>query len=414
MIEAVKLRQSHPELLEAARKKLAYWKIPQAQIEVIEKEGSIQENFDLRADVSGVVTQRHVTVGDHLMQGGSLFEVVNLNQVWVLFDAYEEDLGKVKVGDKITFSTPALPDRSFQTTLTFINPVINPQTRVATLRGEVSNASGTLKPEMFVKGTLQSPRQAQQTLLVPKSAVLWTGKRSVVYVQVPGSAIPSFRFVEVSLGESLGDSYAVESGLSPGDEVVVQGSFAIDAAAQLNNQRSMMNRLINLSEDSSQPADSPIRIKGIQTEVDSVISSYLSLKDVLVQSDSLSAQQLANHMLMQLEQINQHLLTHLSGRDKEIALLVQISQQVDTIAQSPTLALQRDHFIPLSDNLIEWVKMIGPGSSPLYIQHCPMAQNYEGADWLSLEKEIRNPYFGDMMLTCGSVTGEIEPAYSDE
>ena len=110
------------------------------------------------------------------------------------------------------------------------------------IRTEINNRGGILKPEMFVQGKLQKKASHKSQLSVPKSAVLWTGVRSVVYVKVPDMDIPSFQFREVELGERLGDSYQVSSGLETGEEVVTYGSFTIDAAAQLNNQVSMMNK----------------------------------------------------------------------------------------------------------------------------------------------------------------------------
>ena len=249
-LEALKLKDTYPELLEAARTKIEAWKMPEELLQTLEEEEKIQETVDVYADVSGVVTGRKVAVGDYVKQGESLFEVVNLTRVWVLFDAYEEDLVNVRVGDKVAFTTAALPGQTFTTRITFIDPVINPQTRVASLRGEVRNFAGKLKPEMFVNGKLQARPSGSEQLLVPKSAVLWTGERSVVYVKVPDMPVPTFRYREVNLGERVGDSYQVHEGLDVGDEVVTYGSFTLDAAAQLNNKASMMNQWVKVEASS--------------------------------------------------------------------------------------------------------------------------------------------------------------------
>ncbi|MDF1866139.1 MAG: efflux RND transporter periplasmic adaptor subunit, partial [Saprospiraceae bacterium] len=154
LLEALKLKDVNPNLVEATRNKLRFWKISKETIDAIEQKETIQETFTLYADESGIVTKRRVAVGDYLRQGEPLFDLMNLRKVWVLFDAYEEDLATIKMGNRIEFTTPALPNKTFKTRITFIDPIINPKTRIASLRTEVSNTNGLLKPEMLVYGTL--------------------------------------------------------------------------------------------------------------------------------------------------------------------------------------------------------------------------------------------------------------------
>ncbi|MCI5083228.1 MAG: efflux RND transporter periplasmic adaptor subunit, partial [Saprospiraceae bacterium] len=194
LLEALKLKDLNPDLIEAARNKLRYWKIGESAIQQIEQEGKIQENFTVYADESGIVTNRRVSVGDYVKQGEPLFDLMNLRKVWVLFDAYEEDLSSISIGDKIEFTTPSIPNKTFNTTVTFIDPIINANTRVASIRTEVNNSRGTLKPEMLVYGTLQKKSGSSSQITVPKSAVMWTGQRSVVYIKVPDANVPSFEF----------------------------------------------------------------------------------------------------------------------------------------------------------------------------------------------------------------------------
>ncbi|MGE5350264.1 MAG: cation transporter, partial [Actinomycetota bacterium] len=120
--------------------------------------------------------------------------------------------------------------------------VIDPVTRVAKVRVETGNSSGRLKPEMFVTGIVSTTLpEFSNNLVIPKSAVLWTGKRSIVYVRQPGIDEPVFRMREIELGPALGDSYVVVSGLAEGEEIVTNGTFSVDAAAQLAGKPSMMN-----------------------------------------------------------------------------------------------------------------------------------------------------------------------------
>jgi len=248
LIEANKVKDVQPALFEATKNKLKYWKVTDKQIDEILAENKVKEYFNIYADHSGVVTKRKVSVGDHLMEGGVLFEIQNLNKLWVVFDVYETDLLRIKKGDVVTFTTPSVPNKEFTAGISFIDPVINPKTRVGSARVEITNSNHQLMPEMFVNGelTLKSEKSSStaQVLTVPKTAVLWTGERSVVYVKLPDTEIPSYEYREVSIGESVGKNFVVLAGLKSGEEVVTNGAFVIDASAQLNNQASMMNRSV--------------------------------------------------------------------------------------------------------------------------------------------------------------------------
>jgi Cu(I)/Ag(I) efflux system membrane fusion protein len=161
----------------------------------------------------------------------------------VLFDAYESDLPFLNVGNTVSFSLQALPDKDFNSTIRFIDPVIDPVSRVAKVRVEVDNSGGKLKPEMFATGIVKANLNAyKDKLVIPRSAVLWTGKRSVVYVKQPDSDELHFRMREIETGPMLGNSYVVISGLEEGEEIVSDGTFSVDAAAQLEGKPSMMNQ----------------------------------------------------------------------------------------------------------------------------------------------------------------------------
>ena len=161
----------------------------------------------------------------------------------MLFDAYESDLPFLKVGSNISFSLQALPGKNFNASIRFIDPVIDPVNRVAKVRVEVGNSGGKLKPEMFATGVVKaSLNEYKDKLVIPRSAVLWTGKRSIVYIKQPKTKNIKFKMREIELGPMLGNSYVVLNGLAEGEEIVTDGTFSVDAAAQLAGKPSMMNR----------------------------------------------------------------------------------------------------------------------------------------------------------------------------
>ena len=241
LFEAYKVRESQSNLYKATRSKLKNWKLTEEQIDGIIKSGSIREDFPILSDLTGVVLTKRVNLGDHIKEGSSLFEVANLSKVWVLFDVYETDMVWVKLGDQIEFSIQSIPGEKFEGKINFIDPVINPKTRVVNARVLMNNPDLRLKPEMFVQGILKSQLEDKdESIVIPKSAVMWTGERSVVYIK-PEHAGNSFMMKEVLLGPSLGKSYIILDGLEEGDEIATNGTFSIDAAAQLAGKPSMMN-----------------------------------------------------------------------------------------------------------------------------------------------------------------------------
>jgi membrane fusion protein, copper/silver efflux system len=242
LLETAKTKQLQPELYEASKEKLLQWKLTDNQITKIESSGIVQNNFEVLSNTSGTVTARRVNTGDHVSEGTILLDVADLSKVWIMFDAYESDLQFLNVGEKLTFTLQALPGTNFSGNIIFIDPVIDPVTRVAKVRVETDNHSGKLKPEMFATGIVTSKLgEYRDNVVIPKSAVLWTGKRSVVYVKQAGSEEPVFKLREVELGPMLGESYVITNGLSEGEEIVTSGTFSVDAAAQLEGKPSMMN-----------------------------------------------------------------------------------------------------------------------------------------------------------------------------
>jgi len=246
LLEAARTKQSQPEIYEAAKEKLHQWELTDSQIINIENSGKVQDDFEVISNTSGIVIARRVNNGDHISQGTVLYDIADLSKVWVMFDAYESDLPFLRTGDKLTFTVQALPGINYSGEVIFIDPVLDPVSRVAKVRVEINNTAGNLKPEMFATGIVKADlEEYSNKLVIPRSAVLWTGKRSIVYVKQSGTDEPVFKIREVELGPMLGTSYVIISGLSDGEEVVTQGTFNVDAAAQLEGKPSMMNHAVH-------------------------------------------------------------------------------------------------------------------------------------------------------------------------
>ncbi|CAH0999206.1 hypothetical protein LEM8419_00503 [Neolewinella maritima] len=414
LLEAGKLAALSPELLTAARNKLRNFKISEEQIAEVERSGEVITNFPVYAERRGTVLEVRARVGDYVMAGGSLYTLTNLSQLWALFDAYEGDLAQVRVGDRVSFTVASLPERTYTARVAFIDPLVDPQTRTASIRAEVDNRSGRLKPQMFIRGSIapsagaRSLRQssADEALAVPKSAVLWTGERSVVYVEVPDAAVPTYQFREVTVGPAAGNTYPVLSGLTAGERVVTNGTFQLDAAAQLNNQFSMMNRDVIVRGRESEEVTALVLPNyrdeapaAFREQLAAVAAAYLPLKDRLVASQTASPDILQD-LRTAISAVDMSLVdgaAHRYWMEQSDALTTHLGG----VAGAESVTEQRVQFGFLSQALINTLTAFG-ATDTLYVQHCPMAFDGAGGNWLSDELPIRNPFYGDAMLTCGS------------
>ncbi|MEY4134555.1 MAG: hypothetical protein RL386_905 [Bacteroidota bacterium] len=409
LLEAIRLQGPRSELAEAARNKIRAWKLPEDFIREVEGNGKIQRESLLRADRSGYVTARNVTVGDYVEEGMPVLELMDLQKVWAVLEAYEADLPEVRIGTRVEITTPAAPGRVFPATVTFIDPLLNAASRTVAVRADLQNSQGIFKPEMLVEAVVQGGSGPNpKGLIIPRTAVLWTGKRSVVYVKLPDASVPSFEFREVELGAASDDGYQVRSGLEPGEYVVVEGAFVIDAAAQLKNQSSMMHRLVSASmaEEISGPDLRQLMAPRFNKQWGRVVQEYLAVKDALVATDRGAAGRSA---VMLLEALN-----GLEYQEQPWALRQFVQNYVGplkaaarAVAAAKYVEAQRQQFLYLSERMIRCVRAMGSGGGTLYVQHCPMAFNDSGGDWVSAERPVLNPYFGDEMLRCGIVKDSL-------
>lgn len=401
LITAASLKESQPSLYKAVRNKLKLWKLSEAQINSIEESGKVKENFPIYATVSGTVSEKMAAEGDYVKQGQPIVKVSNLNSVWAEFDAYENQISEFKKGQKISVTTNAYPNKEFDATVSFIDPVLNTQTRTVTVRANLKNSDGMLKPGMFVTGKVEGTTvNTESNLTIPASAVMWTGERSLVYIKTNANE-PVFEMREVTLGNRNGDMFTVTSGLKNGDEIVTNGTFTVDAAAQLQGKKSMMNQ--STEEEKEMMAMEMSLSTSFQEQFVKALPSYLELKDALVASNAEKVSDFAKVSSEKMKVISQKdldkmLKTHLS---KSIEML-------DAIASNSNLENQRSHFVILNENLVAIAMNLESIDNPLYVQKCPMANKNKGAVWLSTEEEIRNPYYGDAMLTCGSVIDSLK------
>ena len=313
------------------------------------------ENFPVYANVTGIVSEIMVEEGDYIKTGSPLVKVANLNSVWAIFDAYENQLSLFKEGQTLDVSTNSYPNETFTAKVSFVAPLLNKQTRTLEVRAELDNKKGMLKPGM------------------------------------------------------MNGSYAVNSGLQSGEMIVAKGTFTVDAAAQLQGKKSMMNQdgeAMQMDHEGHSEMGSIMKMEFSQeagTKFGDLLKVYLDLKDALVASDQEQTQALAKN--------GAGIASELSGMqmdDMGKSHITQLANQLKEMGSKSDLEGQRETFVLLSQNMIQIGQQMQGLDAKIYVQHCPMANNDKGANWLSMEEEIRNPYYGDAMLTCGSVVGAID------
>jgi len=425
LITAASLKESQPALYKAVRNKLKLWKLSDNQINQIEETGQVKENFPVYATVSGTVTEKLVEQGDYIKQGQPLLKIANLNTVWANFDVYENQIDRFKKGQEVLITTNAYPNKAFKGKVDFIDPVLNTKTRTVTLRVVLNNKDDEFKPGMFVTAKIEgSTAKNDEVLTIPTSSVLWTGERSVVYLKTSPDQ-PIFEMREIKLGNQIGNEYEVLEGLFVGNEIVTNGTFTVDAAAQLQGKKSMMNKdggkvmtghegHLGMDNNSSNKEIDHTNMnerlevsEKFQQQLNSVYNEYINLKDALVKEDSKSTSTSASTLLKNLTKVDMKLLSDNKAHNHWMSLEDEIKSSATSISETSDIKSQRDHFKHLSSHLINAVQLFGVNEK-VYLEFCPMADNNKGAFWLSKEEKVINPYFGEAMLTCGEVKQVIE------
>ncbi len=222
-------RANAETLVASARERLARWQVPENEIRALESTGSVPRTVTLRSPVNGVIVEKNVLAGQRVMEGDALFRIVDLGVVWLEGDVFEQDLAVVRVGQPVSAVFQALPGTERSGRIGFIAPTLSPETRTARVRVALENPGLLLKPGMFATLRLTAPL-TRAVLSVPRSAVLATGERSLVFRKRPDGR---FTPTDVVLGAQTGDRLEILRGLSEGDTVVASATFLVDAESNL-------------------------------------------------------------------------------------------------------------------------------------------------------------------------------------
>jgi Cu(I)/Ag(I) efflux system membrane fusion protein len=422
--------------------------------------------------MGGVVIQRNGLEGMYVDTGTRIYTIADLSRVWLQLDVYESDVPWIRYGQEVEFQTVTYPGELFKGKIAFIDPILNEKTRTIQVRINVDNEEGKLKPGMFAHAIVKSsvamggkvvdpylvgkwispmhPEIVKDTpgtcdvcgmalvraeelgyvsaediakqaaLVIPASAPLITGKRAVVYVQVPGKN-GVYEGREVVLGPRAGDYYIIKEGLQEGEIVVVNGNFKIDSAIQILAKPSMMNsesgmipslhqhgQVVEtpketLTPEQAEKGDLSLQVPATFLEyMDEVYADYFDIQYALSHDQLSVAAMYAKKLQSSINKVNHKLL---QGEAHALWMknVTEMKNSCIEIEKAETLEASRSYFEKLSNALITCAKQFGSsGKQALLLYHCPMAFNNKGANWLQNKEGTENPYFGSKMFKCGT------------
>ena len=226
--EAPEARRNAEEMVAAARRRLAWWDVTEAQIERLEQTGEVTRTLTFVSPVHGVVLEKPVLEGQRVSPGQLLYRLADLSEVWVLGEVFEQDLQFVREGSQAHIEVSAYPGKHLMGAVTFVYPTVDPQSRTNHVRVTLRNPEGRLKPGMFATIFFDVPMG--EVLAVPMEAVVVTGERNLVFVHdASGMLQPR----QVVLGPRGGEWVQILSGLEPGEEIVASANFLVDAESRL-------------------------------------------------------------------------------------------------------------------------------------------------------------------------------------
>lgn len=436
-----------------ARAKLELYGLDLEQIDAIEAAGVARDRITLRSPVTGTVLRRHGEEGAYVREGTPIYQVADLTHLWLELEAFEQDLPWLRYGQLASVQLEAIPGEVLEGTVSFIAPEVDRKKRTTTVRINLANPDGRLKPGMFARAVVHArlgrdgvilpaslagkwvgsmhpeviraepgacdvcgmqlqPAEAlglvdkgvnEPGLIIPLSAVLPTGRRAVVYVERKLKDGYAYEGREIVLGPRAGQFVQVRSGLEEGERVVSQGAFRIDSAMQIRGMPSLMSR--PGEEGAPGPAGATLR-----ASLEEFWAGVLELSAKLAADEDEQALQLAKSLPELFSQARSQGLAPRARRaflEQRPALL----RDMRALAAAKDVKELRDKLGPFFEVTLRLATSFGiPSEGSVREAHCPMAQGGTGGYWIQREGTLANPYFGARMLECGDLLRNLEAA----
>lgn len=473
LFETMRGEEQEEGVIKGAEEKLIQLGLTREQIEEIKEKKKAILYVVLKAPINGIVMKKNAVLGQFVKEGTEMYIINDLSVVWIKMDAYETDMPWIRYGQQVIFTTPAVPGRQFKGKVLFIDPTLDTKTRSVKIRVEADNPDLILKPGMFVSAELESEvdykgrvikpewagkyicpmhpsenpasepgicpdsklplrpasaygyldeKDPTYPLVIPSTAPLITGRRAIVYVHVPGQESPTYEPRDVVLGPRAGDKYLVYEGLKEGDRVVTKGNFKIDSAMQILARPSMMGpgegvpKVVEQEPKTEEETIEKLRAPhDFLSKLTPVIKEYWSLKEALVDEKVTEAAGHAANLRKSVENLVADGLDK-KAREGWTSVAGSISEAAKKISEAADVAGQRKAFDPLSEAMVRMLMSFRHVlKEPVTVFLCTMAFDGQGAYWVEVGEEKRNPYFGRKpfkgqdMLQCGELQEKIPP-----
>jgi Cu(I)/Ag(I) efflux system membrane fusion protein/cobalt-zinc-cadmium efflux system membrane fusion protein len=397
------IAESGRSLVEAAKKKLQFMDIEDAQIEALEKNREVRKNMTIRSSRDGIVIHKNVVDGMKVSPMTELYTIADLSKVWVIASLYEYEVPFLETGQEVEMTLSYDPGTSYRGKVTFIYPFLSNKTRTAEVRIEFDNPHLKLKPDMYVDVLIHA-RPTRSELLVPTEAVIRTGSRNVVITSLgKGKFLPK----DVTVGLEGGGLVQIIDGITEEEVVVTSGQFLIDSESNL---KEAINKMLEASaggpaeEDITEEADTKadaetsapsIVLSDDQRDIVSeLLDHYLKVHSALVSESAMDVAAKTHEMHSVLEK--------LKTSDSEGSLTA-FTDAMDLSMEglhSGDLDTARTSFKSLSRTMSELIKggvRDEAIAEDIKIYVCPM----ENEPWIQKGGELRNPYLGESMWICG-------------
>jgi Cu(I)/Ag(I) efflux system membrane fusion protein len=204
------------------------WDVSEAQIREVLNTGKPMRTVAIVSPASGVILDKKVVQGQAIQAGEELYTIADLSDVWIDAQLREEDAGRVSVGSTAILQFTSYPGRAYAGRVTYVYPTLTEQARTVKARITVPNPGGRLKPGMYATVTITA--SGASALTVPRSAVVQTGERVLVFVDTGGG---NMRAQPIQLGRTGSDYIEVLSGVVAGQRVVTSAQFLLDSESNL-------------------------------------------------------------------------------------------------------------------------------------------------------------------------------------
>lgn len=456
------VRQAQQKFVVNARRKLQELGLTDGQIRKLESTGKADSRQTIYAPIGGTVTEKMAVEGKYVKAGEPIYRIADLSTVWLKLELFPEDASRIRFGQLVEANVTSMPGRRFRGRIAFIDPTVNEQKRSVGVRVEFLNDDGQLRPGDYADATIflpigqhgevydaelagkwispmhpqiirdspgqcpicgmdlvsterygyaTQPVEQPASLFVPRSALLMAGKNSVVYVETdPGR----FEIRPVTLGPLLRDRAIIVDGLKAGENVATAGNFLIDSQMQLAGKPSLIDpsRAIAKRAERNEPLGLPdAEFTTIDGEfggrVEQLYDAYFRIQK------SLAADQRPTEM----DTTELHDLAVGLGLSSNSNVSAAAREQIAAIAKHSEHLHHLDidkarleAFRPISHAIVTLASLVrnNDAQQSFHQMFCPMVKG-GGGDWLQPTDELRNPYWGSQMLTCGDVVRTLPP-----